>query len=142
MWTPQPSRAQATYPKVDTTRLSRKWRGHLYQEEMGSACDPSSGLQPATGLSPLLGEFRMNTALHPAEQPDGVKGDTSVEATWCTMDSREGVRAWTVWSASLGSRPRSVTQPAGPGGHYISLCLMFASLKTELLHRPHLPGQL
>lgn len=48
-------------PQGDTTRLSRKWRGHLYQEEMGSACDPSSGFQPAAYLSPLLGELRMNT---------------------------------------------------------------------------------
>lgn len=65
MWTPQPSRAQATYASVDTTRLSRELRGHLYQEENGSACDPSSRLQPATSLSPVMGEFRMSTTSVP-----------------------------------------------------------------------------
>lgn len=65
MWAPQPSRAQATYPSVDTTRLSRKLRRHLYQAEADSACDPSSRLQPATRLFPLTGEFRMNTTSVP-----------------------------------------------------------------------------
>lgn len=68
---------------------------------MGSACDPSSGLQPAACLSPLLGEFRVNTTLHPAEQPGGARGDTCVEATWGTMaagrESEPGLCGQQAW---------------------------------------------